>query len=106
MTMENIIHDYEAGKITLEECNAKLKDFGLSLNPLKNVITEGGATVKENPAEINGFAMLDTGTGTLDKVTVKNGKLINASASQGDIVKIGDKCYYIGADGITLGLTR
>ena len=74
--------DYISGKINLEELNEKWAEIGMELHidPTKNVITTGGATVKENDADINGYVMVDSGTGTLDKAMVKDGKLVYPSA--------------------------
>ena len=70
--------DYISGKINLEQLNQKWADLGmeLHLDPTKNIITSGGATVQKNDADINGYVMADSGTGTMDKVMVKNGKLV------------------------------
>ena len=70
--------DYNSGKINLEQLNQKWADLGmeLHLDPTKNIITSGGATVQENDADINGYVMADSGTGTMDKVMVKDGKLV------------------------------
>ena len=72
------LNDYISGKINLEQLNQKWADLGmeLHLDPTKNIITSGGATVQENDADINGYVMADSGTGTMDKVMVKNGKLV------------------------------
>lgn len=66
--METIIRAYTAGEKTLEEANAALRPFGITLNPGKNVI---------RPGEEDRFGLLDTGTGSLDKVEVRDGKLVN-----------------------------
>ena len=73
--------DYISGKINLEQLNQKWADLGmeLHLDPTKNIITSGGATVQENDADINGYVMVDSGTGTMDKAMVKNGKLVYPS---------------------------
>ena len=73
--------DYISGKINLEQLNQKWADLGmeLHLDPTKNIITSGGATVQKNDADINGYVMVDSGTGTMDKAMVKNGKLVYPS---------------------------
>ena len=73
-TMNNlttILRAYTEGKATLEETNAKLAELGtdLRLDPARNVITE---------AELTTHGLLDTGTGTLDKVRVTDGRLDHA----------------------------
>lgn len=73
--------DYISGKINLEELNKKWAEIGMELHidPTKNIITTGGATVKDNDSDINGYVMVDSGTGTMDKAMVKNGKLVYPS---------------------------
>ena len=65
-----IISKYTAGEKTLEETNAELKKMkaGFYLDPAKNVLT---------PDEVNNgtAGLLDTGTGTLDKVVVEPKKM-------------------------------
>ena len=62
--MERIIRAYTAGEKTL----AELAPYGISLDPGKNVI---------RPGEEDRFGLLDTGTGSMDKVEVRNGELVN-----------------------------
>lgn len=66
-----VIKQYTAGEITLEEANAKL--VGIKLNPEKNTI---------KPEEVGHYGLLDTGTATLDKVEVKDGKLVNCDCGE------------------------
>lgn len=70
MNVTEIIMKYTAGEATLEETNAALKEAGtkIYLNPDKN---------KLSAEEVeNGTAgLLDTGTGSLDKVEIINGEL-------------------------------
>lgn len=63
MNVNEIIEKYKNGEASLEETNAALKeiDSGLCYDPDKNVI---------QPEEEECFGLLDTGTGTLDKVKV------------------------------------
>lgn len=77
------LEDYITGKINLEELNKKWAEIGMELHidPTKNIITTGGATVKDNDSDINGYVMVDSGTGTLDKAMVRNGKLVYPDAS-------------------------
>lgn len=67
----DIIRAYTEGKTTLEDANAKLKELGapLHLDPARNTIDE---------AERTTHGLLDTGTGTLDKVRVTDGRLDHA----------------------------
>lgn len=70
MKTNDIILKYTNGEKNLEETNAALKEAkaGFHLDPKKNWLS---------PDEIvNGTAgLLDTGTGTLDKVQIVNGEL-------------------------------
>ena len=70
MKATEIIALYTKGEKTLEETNAALYEIraGFHLNPERN-------TIKED--EIGRFGLLDTGTATLDKVEIKDGKLVN-----------------------------
>ena len=83
--MKNNINEtmskYTAGEITLEQANEELKkaEAGFHLDPNKNVITEAEkrqTVVGYYPEQANGFGMLDSGTGTMDKVQVKDGHLV------------------------------
>ena len=79
MTNIEIIRKYTAGGLTLPEANLKLR--GVRLDPLKNVLTEEekrATTVGYYPDQVNGWGLLDTGTGALDKVEVRGGRLVNA----------------------------
>ena len=73
MKSTEIIAKYTAGEATLEETNAKLKEFrsGFHLDPERNVI---------KPGEVGRFGLLDTGTTTFDKVEVKDGKVFGFNA--------------------------
>lgn len=67
--INKIISDYTAGETTLEEANAALTEMGAGvlLDPDKHAI---------RPGEEDRFGLLDTGTGTLDKVEIKDGRLV------------------------------
>jgi hypothetical protein len=70
MKFAEIINKYTLGEANLEETNAALKAAGANfhLNPGKNEI---------KPGEEGRFGLLDIGFGTMDKVEVKDGKLVN-----------------------------
>lgn len=105
--INEIIKEYEDGKITLEEANKKLKGTGIYLNPDKNVIGEKEKAVYyEDISKINGYALLDIGIGSKEKVMIKNGKLVDPIAENREqnvmgIVIIGNKFFYV-HDGKTL----
>ena len=75
MNITEIIRAYTTGDKTLDEANAALKEAGsgLQLDPTRNVITE---------AERKTQGLLDTGTGSLDKVEVKDGHLVNCDCGE------------------------
>ena len=79
--INEIMSKYTTGEITLEVANEKLKkaEAGIRLNPKKNVLTEEekrATTIGCYPDQANGYGLLDTGTGTLDKVRCENGHLV------------------------------
>lgn len=83
-------------KKALDKANEALKDTGIQLDPEKNVIKPGeAAVVCEDVSKINGFAMLDTGTGSLDKVEIKNGKLVYSVGDMVAFVIIGDALFEV-----------
>lgn len=75
MNITEIIRAYTTGDKTLDEANAALKEAGsgLQLDPARNVITE---------AERKTHGLLDTGTGTLDKVEVKDGRIVGCDCGE------------------------
>lgn len=81
----------------LKKVNETLKDTGLYVNPDKNNVKPSEvALVCEDIKKINGYALLDTGTGSLDKVLIENGKLVDCNC--GDmfaLVKIGDILFEV-----------
>lgn len=104
MTNIEIIAKFNAGEMTLDEANAKLK--GVKLNPEKNVLTEEemrATTIGYYPDMANGYGLLDTGTGTLDKVTVENGKLKYGVGDIFALCIIGGKVYEVKNDTLVEG---
>ena len=81
-----IINKYTAGEATLEETNAALAELGagIHLEPGKHELTaeETAAAKAETAANANGFGLLDTGTGTLDKVEVRDGHLVGCDCGE------------------------
>ena len=83
--VNEIMEKYKAGEITVEEANAALEGAGFHLDPQKNVLTEDekrATTIGCYPDQANGFGLLDSGTGTLDKVRVKDGRLVNCDMGE------------------------
>lgn len=71
MTTTEIITAYTVGTISLEDANRRLADMGAGffLDPDRCKLT---------PEMIEqGWGLLDTGTGTLDPVQVKDGELVD-----------------------------
>lgn len=75
-TTTEIISAYAHGELTLEECNARLKELGNAplRNPLEPKITPEMAR--------QGYCLLDTGTGSYDVVQVKNGQLVDSDMGE------------------------
>lgn len=79
-TIDEIIRDHATGKTDLEKTNAALKEAGASfhLEPGQNKLTEEdlrATTVGYYPEQASGFGLLDTGTGSMEKVHVDKGRL-------------------------------
>lgn len=85
---DQVINIYKKeGVESAEDVNAALKKLGvgLSFQPGKQIITPEElmeTTVGAVAAKANGYGMLDTGTGYMDKVKVVNGKLVNGAINQ------------------------
>ena len=84
MKATEILRKYTRGEATLTETNAALKECraGFHLDPQRNYIS---------PAEKEIFGLLDTGTGSLDKVRVNGGHLVNCDC--GDMAAF---CHFNG----------
>ena len=85
--LNEIMEKYTAGEITAEEANAQLAaaEVGFRLEPGKNALTEEemrATTIGHFPDQANGYGLLDSGTGTLDKVRVKDGRLVNCDMGE------------------------
>ena len=85
--VNEIMEKYTAGEITAEEANAKLAaaEAGFRLQSGKNALTEEemrATTIGHFPDQANGFGLLDSGTGTPDKVRVKDGRLVNCDMGE------------------------
>lgn len=105
-TME-ILTQYTEGKLALEEANAQLTeiDSKLFLDPNRNKLTAdeiAETTAGETPGDANGMGMLDTGTGTLDKVFVRDGVLIDTDCGEMyALCIIGGKMYHVKGNRLT-----
>lgn len=110
MNNTEILNKYTDGTITLERTNELLtaNEAGYIIDPNRNNITaeEAAAAVAsvENASdfsEISGYGLMDTGTGSKDKVSVLNGKVTNATGEQMAIVFIGGHVFRTAYDVIT-----
>ena len=100
--IDNILKQWTDDEKTVEETNEALKGTGIYVDPDKQKIAEGeGAVYCEDLSKINGYGLLDTGTGTLDKVKIKNGKLVDSIGNMAALVLVGDVHYKV-VDGDTL----
>lgn len=112
MNINEAISKYTKGEITTEEVNEVLHEAkaGYEFRPGQNELTEAdlrATTVGHYPDQANGYGLLDSGTGTLDKVQVKKGKLlsgpINTVGTDGmpnekDFVYIGGQTWQVYGD--------
>lgn len=100
MKITEIISKYTEGMATLEETNAALAEIsaGLHLESGKNALTEDEIeeTTAETAATASGWGLLDTGTGTLDKVEVRDGELVDTDCGEMyALCLIGGKTYRV-----------
>lgn len=108
----DILFKYTTGEATLEETNEALKEAeaGFHLEPGKNEITpeEAAQTVTgETPEEATGYGLLDTGTGSMEKVKIVNGKLgdaINQVNPDGTTNKLADLLRQLEGQGVDVVL--
>lgn len=95
-SINEILHDYTTGETDLEEANAALLEAGANyhLEPGQNELTEQDlmeTTVGYYPEQANGWGLLDTGTGSMEKVRVTNGALdypVNEVLEDGETVNM------------------
>ena len=109
--MEEILRDYTEGKLDAQQANQELKKMGASvrLRPGRNEITEAerqATRVGDTPDQAEGYGLLDTGTGFMEKVRVHGGCLehaVNEVQPDGTVnmlayVLIGGKRYAVQGD--------
>lgn len=82
-----ILKKYTAGDTGLEETNAALEEAEAPyhLEPGKNDLTEENrreTVVGYYPEQASGWGLLDTGTGTLDKVHISHGRLVEGPVNE------------------------
>lgn len=106
-----IIRAYTGGEKDLEETNAALRERGAGyhLEPARNEITEENmaeTVVGYYPHQANGYGLLDTGTGSLDKICVRGGRLdyaVNEVMEDGEHVNMEAYVYICGRTYRVLG---
>ena len=112
MIILEILLAYTAGNMTFEEANENLKkinSFCYLNSDNKLTDDERSATIVGNePSDANGYALLDVGDGSLKKIEIIDGKLVDGpintvdeNGSTGDnyaIVLIGGKYYEVKGD--------
>ena len=110
MNNTEILNNYTNGTNTVQITNDLLtaNKAGYIIDPDRNNITaeEAAAAVAsvENAkdlSEISGYGLMDTGTGSKDKVSVLNGKVTNATGEQISIVFIGGHVFRAAYDVLT-----
>lgn len=78
--IDKILKDYTAGEADLEAANTALAEAGAGfrLEPGRNGLTEEDrkqTVVGCCPEQANGWGLLDTGTGSLERVHIQDGRL-------------------------------
>lgn len=78
--INEILQNYTTGEADLEKTNAALREAGAGyhLEPGQNEITEEdrmATVVGYYPSQASGWGLLDTGTGSMEKVKVTGGRL-------------------------------
>lgn len=106
---EKIIGKYTAGEAALEETNAALRETGCGfhLDPRRSALTEEEirkTTTGAYPDMANGWGLLDTGTGSLEKVEVRGGKLAGGGIGRMyGVVYIAGRAYQVDDDTLADG---
>lgn len=106
---EKIIHKYTSRGMTLKDANAALKKAGsdFHLDPERNILTEEeirSTTIGAYPNMANGWGLLDTGTGSLDKVEIRDGRLTGGGIGKMyGVVYMAGRSYHVDDDTLTDG---
>ncbi len=105
--IDEIINDYTAGKVGLEDTNKALKEAGsgLQLDPTRNLFSAQElmeTRVGDTPDEANGWGIMDHGVGCLEKVHVVDGRTVDVDMGEEiAFVYIADKRYRLRGDLLT-----
>lgn len=94
MKYTDIINGWKSGAYSVEDANKKLQAIGagFTINPYKNVIT---APEEAQNTDTDGVGMLDTGTGTMDKVQIRGMKLVHNIGNMKAFVKFNGILYEV-----------
>ena len=100
MTVVEALRKYAVGEMAPEEVNKFLDEIesDYHIDPGKTYFTpeEIMATKAESAETATGFGLLDSGTGTFDKVEVKDGKLLHCDMGESyALVIIGGKMFRV-----------
>ena len=107
MNVIEIIKKFTTGELTAEEVNAELAAAGSGICVCADAEKDNFLTaeeiadtvVGELPSDANGYGLLDSGTGSLDKVRVVDGKLVDGDMGEAfAMVIIADKVYDVSGD--------
>lgn len=87
MDITAILRKYTTGEFDANQTNEELFKIGskVHIDPGKNVLTKEeieNTTIGSFANMANGWGLLDTGTGSLDKVEVRNGELVNMDCGE------------------------
>ena len=105
--IDEIINDYTAGKVGLEDTNKALKEAGsgLQLDPTRNLFSAQElmeTRVGDTPDEANSWGIMDHGVGCLEKVHVVDGRTVDVDMGEEiAFVYIADKRYRLRGDLLT-----
>ena len=105
--IDEIINDYTAGKVGLEDTNKALKEAGsgLQLDPTRNLFSAQELMethVGDTPDEANGWGIMDHGVGCLEKVRVVDGRTVDVNMGEEiAFVYMSDRRYRLRGDVLT-----
>ena len=88
---------YTSGENTLEQTNAELKAAGVGyhLDHNKNNLAPAEIMETKTFPVVEGWGLLDSGTGSLDKVQVLGGELLHGMGDAFALLFIGGKRYKV-----------
>lgn len=95
--INDILTVYTQGFASLEQTNEDLKaaDAGFHLDPGKNELTPEEIAETRTCPVVEGWGLLDSGTGSLDKVQVLGGELLHGMGDAFALLFIGGNRYKV-----------